>query len=359
MGETPHQQLSANESRIIEEGMENPLKVVRLDSLRINLKSKTATDTLSNRTFQVERLELLENFVPNFIVLQQEGARVTAIKVKDVADSIRELATVGYPVPDHLVPEGCQGGCRDGETVFEKLSVAVPENISRVSLRDSYSDMLYGWLWDKLMGRDAEPPTAILAVQLRNIIFVNNPLMMQRFRDAVEKLDVTSDWSSCPEASKLEREAASKLESLCSEFNFASKYKSRIALMMHVTDDHRERVILSCGFSMALNGDDNGYRNGIEFTSDTNYAIWVLQNGSREYAFTGNMCITFSWVAIGNPHFTRLVLNDRPSACTTLFGLTNNGLPAVQEDGAAPNTPLLFSFAPELCCPFAVAEFDV
>ena len=344
------QLLSVDQSNIIEtEYKGNSARPIRLGSLLINMRTKTAIDTVSNRSFQVQRALQIGDFTPNLCLLQHEAATakktatVTVITVKDVIFSFSNLATEGY-----LIPPGFEErfeGIPRGDAIVEKISVTLPQTVSREGLGSSYSERMYGWVWDKLTDRDTNPTPAAPGIQLRNIIFVNNPSMMQRFRTAVEILDVTNEWPSGTEASML--------ESVCSEHEFFFSLKTRIALMMHATDDYRERIILSCGFSTELNGDDNGYRKGIEFTTYANYAISKLQQEGRMHGM-GNLCITFAWVAIGKPHFTQLVRTDRPATCTTVFGLTQNGV----EDSKG-NTPILVSFEPELCCPFAVAEFDI
>ena len=221
----------------------------------------------------------------------------------------------------------------------------------RNELGTSFSDRLYGWVWDKLMEGGAVPTTAI-PVQLKNVIFVNNPSLMQRFRNAVERLDAPNNWPECPEASKL--------KSVCSEHDFLFCLKTRVALMMHSTDDYRERVILSCGFSSELNEDEPaaGIGRGISFTSNPEYAKSILADrfktvGAKVFE-RGKGCIILSWVAIGKPFFTQAPVPGRQAGCTTHFALTRNGS-SIAPQG---DTPILVSFEPELCCPFAVAEFD-
>ena len=242
--------------------------------------------TLPLKLSGAEKIELIDDFVPDFTTLI------------------------------------AQGGAE--ECVF-KVCLTRRRSMSRNVLGSSYSDRLYRWMWDRL------GPTAP-GVQLKNVVFINNPSLMQHFRAAIEQLNVADNWRECPEASKL--------DSLCGEFRFLSAYKSRIALVIHLTDDEKERAILSCGFSMERNSDDTIVGKGITFTCNA------------EYAKASSLSIIFSWVAIGNPYFPQTQVTDRHAECTTHFGLTQNWT-SFSPQG---NTPILISFEPALCCPFAVAE---
>ena len=425
VGETP-QELSFEDSMKIEASYkENPAKPVKLGSLILNLKNKTAYDATSNNCSRLERqcctwsvlwnqrwrqlpwelnnllsstyyakptavfevkdlfgqpgtysfnlinmtvtdvshnnatlplqlsagakTEMIDDFVPDFAALMAQGATEVQITVKEVRASFttfkeREINMTRF---DELVAAKPLD-----EVMLSKVYVSRPQITTRQSLGNSYSDGLYGWVWDKLM-RGAVPTTGV-PVQLNNISFVNNPSMMQRFRAAVEKLNVPNNWMSCPEASKL--------ENVCSEHEFLFCLKTRVALMMHATDDCRERAILSCGFSMELNAEETAIAKGIAFTSNAEYAKGILANrfktvGARVFE-QGKGCIIFSWVAIGAPYFAYRQVLHRQGGCTTHFALTHCGL-LQSLPIAALETPILVSFEPELCCPFAVAEFDV
>ena len=295
----------------------------------------------------------LEDFTPDFPTLKSQGANTTTITAREVEASFQTLRLKESLIPPSFVSR--INAMPSDSLVLAKVSVARSVSIPREGLGTSYSDKLYGWLWDKLMERGSEPTASVPGVQLKNIIFVDNPSMMQRFRAAVEKLDATDEWAPCPEAFKL--------DSLCGEFPFLSKYKSRVALMMHATDDHRERVILSCGFSMELNAEDYAVGKGIAFTSNAEYAKAILLDRfstvGSQCIERGKGCITFSWVAIGKPHFTQTPTIERQAGCTTHFGLTHNGkfdsVSAIEKR----ETPILIAFEPSLCIPFAVAEIDL
>ena len=252
--------------------------------------------------------EMIDDFVPDFATLEAEGAR----KVKLDAFSI-----VCLPRP---------------ETMPRKVLGSMNSN-----RRISYSGSLYRWVRDRL-GCDSNPRGAAPRVQLKSVTFVNNPSLVQQFMDGVKKLGAPHDWPSCA--------AASKLDSLCREFPFLGPYKSRIALMMHVTDDYKERVILSHGFSMELNAEDTQViGKGVVFTSNPECAKAA---GTKQK-------IIFSWVAIGEPYFVQERVLLRQPRCTTHFALTHNGV-SIYRQG---ETPILVSFEPQLCCPFAVAELDI
>ena len=226
-----------------------------------------------------------------------------------------------------------------------------PKNVSREELGDSYSDRLYRWVWNRVMGDIGAVPTpGVPRVQLRNVIFVNSPSQQQRFMAAVGVLGVPP---SLPAATAGPSESAVVLERLCREHQFLRKYKNRVALMMHVTDDFRERVILSCGFSMELNTEETIVGQGIVFTSDHRHAISQFCN--KRFVSVGRVCVVFSWVAIGKPCLVREYTKNRQADCTTHFALTHNGT-SITPQG---DTPILVSFEPELCCPFAVAEMDL
>ena len=147
------------------------------------------------------------------------------------------------------------------------------------------------------------------------------------------------------------------LDSLCAEHPFLRNNKARIALMMHVTSDDKERVILSCGFSMELNKEVSPVGNGIVFTSSHRYAF--SQFSDERFLGVGRVCVLFSWVAIGEPYFVRQYAESQQQpGYATHFGVTRNGgFPTLQ--GAELDSPVVVSFRPELCCPFAVAEVDL
>ena len=422
VGETP-QELSFEDSMKIEASYrENPAKPVKLGSLTLNLKNKTAYNASSNNCRRLERVcaawsvfwnqkwcqlpwelnsllstsyhcdpaagveanglfrqpgtylfnftnmtvtdvshnnatlelklaekELFDDFTADFPTLMAEGAKEVRITVKDARASFQPLASREYNVQPFTEKVAAKPL---NEVILSKVHLTRPTTLPRGSLGSSYSDKWYRWVWDSL-GPDTKPTAALPGVQLRNIIFVNNPSMMQDFRAAVEKLDVPNDWPACP--------VASMLESVCSEHEFLFSLKSRVALVMHVTDDYRECAILSCGFS-AINAEDTDIGKGIPFTSDAEYAKGNIADRFKAVGATSNAlgsgCIVLSWVAIGKPYFTQKLVSGRQAGYTTHFALTNNGR-FVTVNGATLDTPILVSFEPELCCPFAVCEFDL
>ena len=154
--------------------------------------------------------------------------------------------------------------------------------------------------------------------------------------------NVPNDLSSCPEASKL--------NSVCSEHDFLSCLKTRVALMMmHSADDYGERVTLSCGFSSELIA---GIGKGIAFTCNPECAKGIHSDrfrvtvpvGARVFE-QGKGHIIFSWVVIGTPYFTLKQVSGRQAGYTTHFALAHNGGFATL-NGAALDTPILVSFAP-------------
>ena len=338
----------------------NPAAVVQATRLfhqpgryLFNLIKMTVTDVSHNVTLplRLAEKELFDDFTADYPTLMAQGASEVPITVRDVRESFRIFQERDIPMQrfDALIAAKPLD-----EVVLSKVYVTRPVTIPRILLGNSYSDGLYGWVWDKLMGSSAVP-TAAIPVQLKNVIFVNNPSLMQRFRAAVETLDVPNDWPKCPEASNL--------NDICSEHEFLFCLKTRVALMMHATDDYKERVILSCGFSPELNEDDTaaGIGRGIAFTCNPDFAKGILADrfnhvGAKVFE-RGKGCIILSWVAIGKPYFTQGPVPGRQAGCTTHFALTHNGGFATV-NGATLDTPLLVSFEPELCCPFAVAEFD-
>ena len=318
--------------------------------------------------------QLINYFIPVFSTLAAQRARTVTITAADVVASFVPLNGQGAAVPQALddnhgiaVPQvfvDYIGALPPNEPIFDKVHVARPKNVSRADLGDSYSDRLYRWVWNKVMDLGAVPKAGDPGVQLRNVIFVNNPSLLQQFTAAVGKLGVSHPpQAAASHPSDLE---AAMLESLCTEHPFLRNNKAkhpflennegRIALMMHLTDDLKERVILSCGFSMELNKEECAIGRGIAFTSNHRYAISQFRDD--RFLGLGRVCVLFSWVAIGQPYFVRQYMHNRQPGYATHFGLTHNGgFHAV--NGAELDSPVVVSFEPELCCPFAVAELDL
>ena len=273
-----------------------------------DLINMTVTDVTSNNaTLPLQlsagaKTEMIDDFVPDFPTLKAEGAKEVQIAVNEVRASFttfkeREIDMTLHEFSMQRFDE-LAAAKQPNEVMLSKVYVHRPLCTTREPLGNSYSAGLYGWVWDKLM-EGGDVPTAAVPVQLKNVIFVDNPSLMQRFRAAVEKLNVPNRWMSCP--------AASKLKDVCSEHELQFSLKTRVALMMHVTDDFRERVIMSCGFSMELNAEETAIARGIAFTSNAEYAKGILADRSLPVGAKvfeqGKGHIIFSWVAIGTPHF--------------------------------------------------------
>ena len=328
-----------------------------------NLNSMTVTDATRKSALELKSLsnapaeatmykELFDNFMPQFPVLKTQGATTVKITVAQVRDSFSELMMECDEIPARFV--SFIGSLSNGDLVCEKVNVARPKTISREDLGDSYSDRLYLWVWNRVMDIGAVPTAAVPGVQLRNVIFVNNPTQLKRFIDAVGKLDVSHPPQAAAASPPSALEAAMK--SLCTEHPFLQDNKGRIALMMHITSDDKERVILSCGFSMELNKEESPVGHGIVFTSDHRHA--VVQYCQERFIGVGKACVIFSWVAMGEPYFVHEYTKNPQPRHVAHFALTRNGT-SFSADGAKLDTPVVVSFEPELCCPFAVAELDL
>ena len=293
-----------------------------------NLKNMTVTDVTRNATLKlrIAEKELIDNFTADFATLVAQGAAPVQITVEDVKASFmtfKERDIRAFEEREFSMKRLVEKVTAKplDEVMLSKVYVHRPLCTTRESLGNSYSAKLYGFVWDKLMEGGAKPTSGVPGVQLKSISFVDNPSMMQRFRAAVENLDVPNDWLPSPEASRL--------ESVCSEHEFLFCLKTRIALMMHVTDDDRERIILSCGFSMELNAEETAIARGIAFTSNAEYAKGILADrfhrvGAKVIA-RGKGHIIFSWVAIGAPYFTHRQVLDRKAGYTTHYVLTHYG----------------------------------
>ena len=393
--------------RISEAIHHNPTRVFQEKDLfhkrgtyRFILLKRQVIDMTAKATvaMKLAEKELFDDFTADFETLVAQGAAQVDVAVGEV-----RALLAGFPGFVFNF-----GNLPPDSVLFTKYYAAVGR-YDMMSRGNSYSDRMYGWVWDQFMKPKPvvpgvhldyfDDPAATGKINLLNVIFIDNPSLMQRFTAAVEKTGGVPNWPPCA--------AASKLNSLCSEREFLFSHP-RVALMMHVPNEKTDRVILSCGFSMKLNAESTIVGNGIAFTSNPEFAKEILslrfkneprpaaraenagaeppaaaEHGGAEPAAAAEPAnaedaganpagvkparavfykrptksIIFSWVAIGNPYFAQQQVTDRQPGCTTHFALTHNGGFAVL-NGAVLDTPILVSFEPELCCPFAVAEFE-
>ena len=329
-------------SQSFRQNPQDPVELTNLFNWPGVYRFKLFEDVTCTHTLRLEEKELLDDFTADFPALISQGGTEVQIRVGEVRNALLAF----QPLANGLLARFA--GLPPGLAVFTKIYAAHLNERNR--LLWSYSNKMYGWVRELF-----DDPTAEVMQKIcfKQVGFINNVELMQRFTLAFEALDVTNNWPECPEAFKL--------ETLCSEHDFLFCLRPRMALMMYVPDDdNMERAILSCGFSMGLNAVETIIGTGIPFTSNPVYAKAMLAGHPPQPAPAGanfnqgTRSVILSWVAIGEPYFPEENVPVRQPGCTTHFALTNNWT-TISPQG---DTPLLVSFEPKLCCPFAVAEFD-
>ena len=218
--------------------------------------------------------------------------------------------------------------------------------IPRVPFTPAYPSQIFMWAEWMFASQNTVP--------MKRVTALRNAALQQRFEAKVAEYEQTAPPNDLVSMCQGHDAELHELQKHTSRFpHISQKYpKSHVALLFHVMEDLKERVMVDDGFHMHLHSARCEIGAGLLFTGNATLAAVDCANRQKAHApgQAGNSCVVVCWVALGSVHVVPMGTPDSHGVTTTTkYGF----LP-----GGAKFGDYAISSCPELCHPLMLVELD-